>query len=69
MDTHFTMDLSKLTRQQKQEALASLMNLAKKRGGRIKARCAADGSKQRRMEGYKKEDATSPTVHNKIMLK
>ena len=40
------------------------MNLVKKRDGRIKARCAADGSKQKKMEGYKKGDATLPTVHN-----
>ena len=57
------MDPSKLTRQQKQEALESVMNLVKKRDGRIKASCAAEGSKQRRMEGYKKENATLPTVH------
>ena len=50
------------------EALESLMNLAKKRDGRIKARCAADGNKQRRMEGYVKSDATSPTVHNESVF-
>ena len=57
------MDLGKLTRQQKQEVLESVMNLVKKRDGRIKASCAAEGSKQRRMEGYKKENATLLTVH------
>ena len=65
MDTYFQMDPSKLMRQQKREALASLMNLVKKRDGHIKARCAAGRSKQRRMEGHVKGDATSPTVHNK----
>ena len=44
------------------------MNLVKKRDGRIKARCAADGSKQRRIEGYVKSDTTSPTVHNKSVF-
>ena len=44
------------------------MNLVKKRDGRIKAQCAADGSKQRRMEGYVKIDTTSPTVHNESIF-
>ena len=45
------------------------MNLGKvTQDGRIKARCAVEGSKQRRMEGCKKEDATLPTVHNKSVF-
>merc|ERR1712086_191879 len=68
METYFPIDPKELTRQQKQEASESLMNLVKKRDGRIKARCAADGSKQRRIEGYVKSDTTSPTVHNKSVF-
>ena len=68
METYFPIDPKELTRQQKREALESLMNLVKKRDGRIKARCAADGSKQRRMEGYVKSDATLPTVHNESVF-
>ena len=55
-------------RSQKRKALESLMNLVKKRYGRTKARCAADGSKQRRMEGYVKSNATLPTVHNESVF-
>ena len=44
------------------------MNLVKKRDGCIKARYSADGSKQRRMEGYVKSDATSSTVHNESIF-
>ena len=66
---HYSEEItSKLTRQQKREALESLMNLVKKRDGHIKARCAADGSKQRRMQGYVKSNATSSTVHNKSVV-
>jgi hypothetical protein len=61
-------DPSKQTRQEKQEALESLMNLVKKQDRRIKSRCTADGSKQRWIEGYKTEDTTSPTVHNKSVF-
>ena len=64
MDTYFPIDPNELSRQYKREALESLMNLVKKRDGCIKAQCAADGSKQRRMEGYVKSNVTSPTVHN-----
>ena len=62
------MDPKKLTRHQTREALDSLINLAKERDGHTKARCATNSSKQRIMEGYKKEDATSPTIHNKIVF-
>ena len=44
------------------------MFLVEKRDGRIKARGVADGSKQRTMPGYKKEDASSPTVSNEGIM-
>ena len=68
METYFPIDPKELTRQQKREALESLMKLVKKRDGRIKACCAADGRKQRRMEGYVKINATLPTVHNESVF-
>ena len=46
--------------EQKKEALAYLMFLKRKRGGKIKGRGCADGWKQRAYTA--KEDATSPTV-------
>ena len=40
-----------------------------KRDGRIKSRFCANGSKQKRMPGYKKEDAAFPTVSSEgVML-
>jgi hypothetical protein len=49
-----------LTREQKHQALESLIFLTKKRCGRIKARACANGSKQRSY--IAKENAISPTV-------
>ena len=49
-----------LTREQKLQALESLIFLTKKRCGRIKARACANGSKQRSY--IPKENAISPTV-------
>ena len=51
---------SDLTLEQKRIALEYLMNVKKKRDGRIKAKGCADGRKQR---GYiLKEEVSSPTV-------
>ena len=44
------------------------MFLVEKRDGRIKARTVADGSKQKKQEGYKKEDSASPTVSNEAVM-
>ncbi len=49
-----------LSREQKHQALESLIFLTKKRCGRIKARACANGSKQRSY--IAKENAISPTV-------
>ena len=68
METYFPIDPSQLSKEQKRSALESLMQIVKKRDGRVRARGMADGSKQRRMAGYKKEDAASPTVHNESVF-
>ena len=49
-----------LTREQRKEALVSLMFLTEKRCSRLKTRACANGSKQR--QWIRKEDAASPTV-------
>ena len=60
MVAYTPVDARTMTREQKLEALESLMFLIKKRCGRIKARACANGSKQRVY--IRKEDAASPTV-------
>ena len=64
MKVYHPVDPKSLTYIQKKAALQSLMHLVKKRDGRVRARGCADGSKQRKEPGYKKENAASPTVHN-----
>eukprot|EP00804_Cyclotella_cryptica_P021176 CCRYP_001489-RA/>CCRYP_001489-RA protein AED:0.41 eAED:0.35 QI:0/-1/0/1/-1/1/1/0/615 len=54
------MHAHELSREQKKEALESLIFLTKKRSGRVKARACANGSKQRSY--ICKENAASPTV-------
>ena len=68
MDTFFPVDPSTLSRAERAAALSSLMFLVEKRDGRIKARTVADGSKQKKQEGYKKEDSASPTVSNEAVM-
>ena len=68
MVTYLPQDPKKLTRQDKQRALQSLIFLTRKRCGRIKARACADGSKQRLNPHYKKDDAASPTVSNEAVF-
>jgi hypothetical protein len=60
MVAYTPVDARTMTREQKLEALESLMFLIKKRCGRIKARACTNGSKQRVY--IRKEDAASPTV-------
>jgi len=64
MKMYIPLDPSKLTAEQKKAALNSLMHLVETCNRRIKSRFCANGSKQRRMPSYKKEDAASPTVLN-----
>jgi hypothetical protein len=54
---------AELSPAQKQEALAYLMFLTRKRCGRVKGRGCADGRKQRAYTA--REDAASPTVATK----
>jgi hypothetical protein len=60
METFKPVDGSKLTKEEKAKAIASLMFLKEKRDGTVKGRACADGRKQR--EEFTKQDATSPTV-------
>ena len=68
MDTYEPMNPDKLTRLENTKSLASLMFLVEKINGLIKARAVADGSKQRKKESYKKQDATSPTFSNESKM-
>ena len=60
MVTYTLMHAHELTREQRVQALSSLMFLMQKQIGNIKVRACANGSKQR--EYINKESATSPTV-------
>ena len=62
MHTYKPVDPATMTRQQKSEALNSLIFLTEKHNGIVKSRMCGDGSKQRRRPGYKKEDSASPSV-------
>ena len=62
MGTYTPMDPDKMTKDQKRQAMRSLMLITEKQNGNIKSRAVADGSSQRRRPGYKKEDSASPTV-------
>ena len=68
MAVYTPMDPKDLTPEQRREALAWFMFLVEKRDGRIKARGVADGSKQKQKPGYKKDDASSPTVSNEGVM-
>jgi hypothetical protein len=51
-----------LTPTERQTALKSLMNIVEKRNGRVRACAVADGSRERRQPGYKKENRAFPTI-------
>ncbi len=68
MVTYVPMDASKITHQQREEAMQLLMFLTKKQDGRIKSRAWADGSVKRRCPGYKKEDAALPRVSTEAVF-
>ncbi len=68
-ETYHPVHASSLSPEERQQALASLMNILEKCDERVQARACADGSKEQRQTGYKKEDGTSPTVAtNSIMI-
>ena len=64
MQTYSPLDPNTLNAEQCAEDLAPLMFLVENPDGRTKSRSCIDGSKQRRIMGYKKEDSASPTVSN-----
>ena len=61
-ETYHPVHAKFLSQEEQKQALSSLMNIVEKQDGRIKARAVTDGSKGCTLPGYKKEDATSPTV-------
>jgi hypothetical protein len=60
MEMWKTMDPAKLSREERMQALSSLLFLKKKQTGKIKGRACLNGAPQR--AHIPKEDATSPTV-------
>ena len=62
MQTYKPIDPKTMTRQQKSEALNSLIFLTEKQNRDAKSRMCGDSSKQRRHPGYKKENSALPTV-------
>ena len=68
MGTYEPIDASKLTRDEKRNALESLLFITKKRDGRVKGRKCAMGNKQRTYEGYDKSAGSSSTVTTKGLI-
>ena len=68
MGTYEPLDASKLTRDEKRDALESLLFITEKRDGRIKSRKCAMGNKQRTYGGYDKSAGSSPTVTTKGLV-
>ena len=68
MGTYEPLDASKLTREEKRDALESLLFVTEKRDGRVKSRKCAMGSKQRTYDGYDKSAGNSSTVTTKRLV-
>ena len=68
MAVYTPLDPNSLTPEQRKQALAWFLFLVEKRDGRVKARGVADGSKQWQKPGYRKDDASSPTVSNEGVM-
>ena len=68
MGTYEPLDVSKLTRDEKRDALESLLFITEKRDGWIKSRKCAMGNKQRTYDGYDKSVGSSPTVTTKGLI-
>jgi hypothetical protein len=66
MDTWATMDLSKLTREDRMKALLLLLFLKEKRTGKIKGRACINGAPQR--ASISKEEAALPTISTELTL-
>ena len=67
-NTFVPVEANGLTRQERNNALESLIFLKEKKDGTIKGRACADGRKQRKQEDYVKGDSTSPTVSLESVL-
>ncbi len=61
-ETYHPIHANSLSPDKRRQALSSLMNIVEKRDGRVQACAYANGSKEQRQPGYKKEDGASPTV-------
>ena len=61
-ETYHPVHAKLLSQEEQKQALLSLMNIVEKQDGLVKSRAVADGSKERTLPGYKKEDRASPTV-------
>ena len=62
MGTYKPVNPDKMTKEQKMDAMNSLLMISEKRDKKVKSRMVADGSIQRKRPGYKKEDSSAPTV-------
>ena len=68
MGTYEPLDASKRTREEKRDALKSLVFVTEKKDGRIKSRKCNMGNKQRTFDGYDKSAGSSPTVTTKGLI-
>ena len=68
MGTYEPPDGSKLTKDERRDALESLSFVTEKRDGQIKSRKYAMGNKQRTYDGYDKSAGTSPTITTKGII-
>ena len=68
METYYPVDPSKLSYNDEKGAVEAMVNLVKKRCGKIKARQCGRGDMQKSSPDYKKEDVCSPTVHNDCVM-
>ena len=68
MGTYEPLDASKLTREEKRDALESLLFITEKKDGQIKSRKRPMGNKQRTLDGYDKSAGSSPTVTKKGLI-
>jgi hypothetical protein len=68
-ETYHPVHANSLSPDERRQALSSLMNIVEKQDGRVRAHACANGSKEQRQPGYKKEDGASSTVAtNSIMI-
>ena len=68
MVTYIPMYASKMTEEQKKDALRSLLFFTKKQYGIIKSHTCGDGSVKRRFPGHENKYAASPTVSTEAVI-